>query len=85
MRLSKIIALTVMVAVAAAFITPAVHLEPTALRSARIAVALFAALSSLLLLGFEDSRHPLALVDPQTREIFSPSESVLSLICSRLC
>jgi hypothetical protein len=54
MRLSKFVALVLVFSVAAVLIAPVVNLEPTALRSIRTVLAVFAALCCLLLLGFGD-------------------------------
>jgi hypothetical protein len=85
MRLSKFVALVLVFSVAAVLIAPVVNLEPTALRSIRTVLAVFAALCSLLLLGFGDFRHLLAELCLQFEEVLPPFESVLDLTCTRLC
>jgi hypothetical protein len=86
MKTSKAIVVVLTITVALVFLAPLVNLQPTALRAAKAALALFAALAGSVLLH-EAAWRQLAVglrallqkEDPQ------PSDNVLDLICSRLC
>jgi hypothetical protein len=86
MKISKSMVVVLTVTVALVFVAPLVNLEPTALRSVKAALALFVALTSLSLAQFIPLH--LFLHRQQLTEDFSfvrSSQSVLDLICSRLC
>jgi hypothetical protein len=85
MKISKSIVVIVTVAVAMVFIAPLVSLEPTALRSAKSALALFAALTSLVTANLLQCRRLLDEPLTDSVNVIRPSEDVLDLICSRLC
>jgi membrane protein YdbS with pleckstrin-like domain len=85
MKISKFIVVSVIVAVAMVFIAPLVSLEPTALRSAKAALALFAALTTLVVANLVQCRRILDEPLTDSINVLRPPEDVLDLVCSRLC
>jgi hypothetical protein len=79
------VALLLLLTVLAVCISPAVDLEPTALRALRLANLLFAALALVILIGaINRATRP---VDAAARfyPLLVTPKSILDLACTRLC
>ena len=84
-RAKFVVALLLLLVVLAVCISPAVDLEPTALKSVRAANLLFAALALVVLDG--GLNRVMRFVDAATGfcRVMATAESILELNCTHLC